>query len=228
MGVAIAGIIAAGVGATVGVAQMVQSSVQRKRAEKMQLQKESAEQRQNLEKIKRQERAMRTGIAAKRDVEAIDKVVSAVGKAGIRSSGGAGGAAMASTRRAMMMGGEQKAAVLSDLRKQALPLTAMITEQTNAIQQRKDEITLMERAKIEARAEQNMKAGQQNFMAGVTTAAGAYGGGATGGGNVNAVTKAINSFKTNREGAGDAGDLDMGGFDLDDTQQNIYSGEGTA
>lgn len=227
MGAAIAAAVAAGVTATVGVAQFVQGSVQAKRARQMQLQKESAEQRLNLEKLKRQERAMRTGIAAKRDIEAIDKVVAAVGKAGARSSGGSGGAAMAATRRAMMQGGEQKAAVLSDLRKQAMPLTGLITEQIGAIQQRKDEITLMERAKLEAQAEQNKKAGQQNFLAGVTSAVGTMGGG----GDMSALTNALNSGTKNA--TDDTGSVDASmkkatdtdTYSIEKAQQSAYGSD---
>lgn len=168
-----------------GIGQLIAGGVQNKKAKGMEPQEVDPTQTSMLDTFRRLRKGYQTGSEAASYRDTINTGLSSITSKAAAYSGGNTGSMLATLTGAQSSADTAYNQLAGGLEKNRLATLAMEDQQTDDIAQRKLDIQMMKYLQMKSQATSNMKAGQQNWMAGVEEFAGGadsmWGGGAIGG-----------------------------------------------
>ena len=168
MALATAAAIAAIVSGGTAIAQGIGSAVKRRKARLLEAPEEDPQQRLELARLKRQQKAFETGAVSKTDQERLMSILKQQGQNAARLSGGASGAAIAGGARNAAAIGEVLRKIGGETRKTGLQAGQLSSGLMNNMVQRELELGILKQSKLEAEASQLSKAAQQNLQTAIT------------------------------------------------------------
>lgn len=168
MALATAAAIAAIVSGGTAIAQGIGSAVKKRKAKQLEAPEEDPQQRLELARLKRQQKAFETGAAGKTDQERLMSILKQQGQNAARLSGGASGAAIAGGARNTAAIGEVLRKIGGETRKTGLQAGQLSSGLINNMAQRELELGLLKQSKLEAEAAQLSKAAQQNMQTSIS------------------------------------------------------------